>query len=589
MTDIGDARATRHQQRVEALCGAALRALAGAPDLHFRARHLYRGSRLLPIASPHLYPAPDADFGSFRGAADGLALRLLHSDFTLHQALAQTLTPAGGAARAVFDLLEQQRVESLVAAAWPGARHNLRHRFEQWSAAFAASDLIATASGMLLFALAQTTRSRLTGEPVFEPTEDAIETTRGRLAQAAGHTLAALKRERHDQARFAPHALALAQLVDALLAALRAGAGAGKGATADDDDDDKALAQFTLRVDFGADADAAAAGTGPGGSRLLADAGPAYRVYQRQHDQQHDAARLARPAELQTLRDGLDSRIAQSGLNIGRFARELQALLSRPQADDWDSGQEQGRIDGRRLAQLVASPAERRLFRTEHLAPLACSQLTLLIDCSGSMKQHMAGVSLLADVLARALEQAGIGVEVLGYTTAAWHGGRPAQAWQRAGRPPRPGRLNELRHLVFKDAGQPWRRARLGLAALLKADLFREGIDGEAVQWACSRLRALTETPDGQPIARRLLLVVSDGSPMDSASTGANGPHYLDQHLRQVVAQESARGDVEILGLGVGLDLSPYYARCQALDPAAAVSQATLRELTALIAGQRHR
>ena len=587
MTERSDARATRQQQRVEALCGAAVRALAGEPDLHFRARHLYRGSRLLPIAAPHLYPPPDADFGSFRGAADGLALRLLHSDFALHQALAQTLTPAGGAARAVFNLLEQQRVESLVAAAWPGARHNLRHRFEQWSAAFAASDLFETASGMLLFALAQTTRSRLTGEPVFEPTEDAIETTRGRLAQAAGPTLAALKRERHDQARFASHALALALLVDAMLAALRDGA--GKGAAAGDDDDDKALAQFTLRVDFGPDGDAAAASAGPGGSRVLTDAGPTYRIYQRQHDQQHDAARLARAAELQTLRDGLDSRIARSGLNIGRFARELQALLASPQADDWDSGQEEGRIDGRRLAQLVASPAERRLFRTKHRAPRACSQLTLLIDCSGSMKQHMALLSLLADVLARALEQAGVGVEVLGYTTAAWHGGRPAQAWQRAGRPPRPGRLNELRHLVFKDAAQPWRRARLGLAALLKADLFREGIDGEAVQWACSRLRALTETPDGQPIERRLLLVVSDGSPMDSATAAANGPHYLDQHLRAVVARESARGDVEVLGLGVGLDLSPCYARCQALDPATEVSQATLRELTALIAGQRHR
>ena len=580
---MSDASASRQQQRIEELCGAAVRALAGERDLHFRARHLYRGSRLLPIAAPHLYPPPEADFGSFRGAADGLALRLLHSDWDRHLAQA----PAGGAARAVFDLLEQQRVESLVAQAWPGARHNLRHRFEQWSAAFAASDLIETSSGMLLIALAQTTRTRLTGEPVHEPTEDAIETTRGRLSQLAGHTLAALRRERHDQARFAPHALALAQQVAGMLDALRAGA--GSAARADDDDDDRALALFTLRVEFGADAQAALATAGSGDSRVLADAGQAYRVYQRQHDQQHDAAGLARTAELRTLRDALDSRIAQSGLNIGRLARELQALLARPQADDWDSGQEAGRIDGRRLSQLVASPAERRLFRTEHLTPRARSQLTLLIDCSGSMKQHMAMVSLLADVLARALEQAGVGVEVLGYTTAAWHGGRPAKAWQRAGRPPHPGRLNEVRHLVFKAAGQSWRRARLGLAALQKADLFREGIDGEAVQWACGRLRDLGETPDGQALERRLLVVLSDGSPMDSATAGANDPHYLDHHLRQVVAQETARGDVEILGLGVGLDLSPYYTRCQALDPAAAVSQATFRELTELIAGRRHR
>lgn len=579
---MNDAKAARHQQRVEELCGASLRALTGQADLHFRAGRLHRGQRLLAIAAPHLYPPDDAPFASFRGAADGLALRLLHSDAALHAAQA----PAGGAARAVFDLLEQLRVESLVAEAWPGVGHNLRQRFEHWSAAFAASDLIETASGLLLFALAQTVRTRLTGEPVYAPMEDAIETTRGRLARATGHELAALKRERQQQPRFIPPALALAARVADMLSALR---GAKADPATAGQEESRALAQFTLRVDFGPEGDAALAVAGHGHSRVLAGSAQGYRVYQRDHDQQHDAARLARPDELRSLRDDLDGRIARAGLNIGRLARALQALLARPQADDWDSGQEQGRIDGRRLAQLVASPAERRLFRTEHLAPQARCQLTLLIDCSGSMKQHMALVSLLADLLARALEQAGVQVEVLGYTTAAWHGGRPAKAWQRAGRPAHPGRLNEVRHLVFKAAGQTWRRARLGLAALQKADLFREGIDGEAVQWACSRLRQASDTPDGQPIERRLLIVVTDGSPMDSATHAANDLHYLDHHLRQVVAEQELQGDIEILGLGVGLDLSPYYSRCQALDPAAPLSQASLAELTDLIAGRRHR
>ena len=579
---MNDAQAARHQQRIEELCGASVRALTGQPDLHFRGWRLHRSQRLLAIAAPHLYPPADAPFAGFRGAADGLALRLLHSDAALHAAQA----PPGGAARAVFDLLEQLRVESLVAQAWPGARHNLRQRFEHWSAAFAASDLIETASGLLLFALAQTARTRLTGEPVYEPMEDAIETTRGRLVQAAGHELAALKRERQAQAGFIPPALALAARVADMLQALR-------GVTADPaaagEDEARALAQFTLRVCFGPEGGEALALAGQGHSRVLSESTQGYRVYQTDHDQQHDAARLARADELRTLRDDLDGRIARAGLNIGRLARTLQALLARPRADDWDSGQEEGRIDGRRLAQLVASPAERRLFRTEHLAPQARCQLTLLIDCSGSMKQHMGLVSLLADVLARALEQAGVQVEVLGYTTAAWHGGRPAKAWQRAGRPPHPGRLNEVRHLVFKAAGQSWRRARLGLAALQKADLFREGIDGEAVLWACHRLRQASETADGQPIERRLLIVVSDGSPMDSATHAANDLHYLGHHLRRVVAEQTAQGGLEILGLGVGLDLSPYYPRCQALDPAVPVSQATFGELIDLIAGRRHR
>ena len=237
----------------------------------------------------------------------------------------------------------------------------------------------------------------------------------------------------------------------------------------------------------------------------------------------------------------------------------------------------------------MASPTERRLFRTEHLEPQARCALTLLIDCSGSMKQHVNNTALLADVLARTLEQVGVAVEVLGYTTATWNGGRVSKAWQSAGRPPHPGRLNELRHLVFKDAGTSWRRSRLGLAALQKPDLYREGVDGEAVDWACTRLRAQDTTLCGHEIDRRLLLVLSDGSPMDTATHLANDVHYLDHHLRQVVERQEAQGGVEILGLGVGLDLSPFYSRCQALDPAATISHATLGEVMELMSGRRHR
>ncbi len=572
---------TRHHQRVEELCGALVRALTGQRDLHFRARRLHRGARLLPIAAPHLYPSPDADFCCFRGAADGLALRLLHSDAALHLMHA----PPPGAARAVFDLLEQQRVESLVAQTWPGARANLRHRFEHWSAAFAASDLIETSSGLLLFALAQTTRTHLTGEPVFEAAEDAIETTRGNLMQVAGHHLLQMKRDRHSQARFAPHALALANLLAQMLEDLR---GQGAEATAEANED-RALSLFTLRVDMGEKSDEATVVADHGNSRVLEEAGHRYRVFTREFDQQLLAVQLARTEELHTFREALDTRIARSGLNIGRLARQLQALLAQEQPDDWDSGQEEGRIDGRRLAQLVASPTERRLFRTPHLEPQARCAVALLIDCSGSMKQHADNTSLLADVLARALEQAGVLVEVLGYTTAAWNGGRAAKAWQRAGRPANPGRLNEARHLIFKDAGTAWRRSRLGLTALQKPDLYREGMDGEAVEWACARLRALGAVATGHDIDRRLLIVLSDGSPMDTATHLANDVHYLDHHLRQVVEEQEARGDIDILGLGVGLDLSPFYSRCQALDPAAAVSHATLGEVMELMSGRRRR
>jgi cobaltochelatase CobT len=215
-------------------------------------------------------------------------------------------------------------------------------------------------------------------------------------------------------------------------------------------------------------------------------------------------------------------------------------------------------IDGRRLAQLACSPAERRLFTQEAQQPRTDTAVTILVDCSSSMRSHAEGVAQLADVLLRALEAAGATTELLGYTTSGWNGGRARAAWLAAGRPAHPGRLNERCHLVFKDAARSWRRARLDVAALLKADLFREGIDGEAVEWACARLRA-------RPQVRRILLVVSDGSPMDSATAQANDAGYLDAHLQQVVSREERAG-IALVGVGVGLDLGAWYCHSVAAD-----------------------
>ncbi|MBS0317811.1 MAG: cobalt chelatase, partial [Proteobacteria bacterium] len=289
-----------------------------------------------------------------------------------------------------------------------------------------------------------------------------------------------------------------------------------------------------------------------------------------------------RAALLAEYRERLDARIAAQGINLGRLARQLKALLATPQSDGWDGAQEDGRIDGRRIAQLIASPTERRLFRAERIEPVADCLVSFLIDCSGSMKGQIEPVAMLVDVFARALEIAGVPCEVLGFTTGAWNGGRAQRDWLRAGRPRHPGRLNEVCHMVFKAADTPWRRARRGIAALLKADLFREGIDGEAIDWAVSRM-------EGRGERRRILLSVSDGSPMDAATHLANDEHYLDHHLRQVVQRREAGSGVEILGVGIGLDLSPYYSRSQVLDLAGSSGNQLCRELIELIAGRRRR
>lgn len=574
-------RHARAQQRIEELCAGAIRALGNAPDAYFRAQRLHRGERALPRFAPHLHPRlPEDDFASFRGAADGLALRIAGSDASLHQ----RLRPDEPVAQMLFELLEQFRTESLVPAGMPGVRSNLRRRFETWSLAFHHAGGTETARGLLVFTVAQMCRARVCGEPVVEEIEDLLEATRAALAPVLGPALAGLKRHRTDQSAYAEPARAIAHHIAAML-------------VADDDEDrerddgaDSAAdpwAAFSLLLDQGDSIDSTVAGAVSGASRVLEAAAGRYRVFTTAYDREVAAADLVRAPLLKEARERLDRRIAEAGVNLARLARELKALLAQPANDGWDHAEEQGLIDGRRLSQLIASPTERRLFRRPRVEPLAACRITFLIDCSGSMKEHAETLAVLVDALVRALELIDVTTEVLGFTTGAWNGGRAQRDWQRAGRPAHPGRLNEACHIVFKPATQRWRAARTSMAALLRAELFREGLDGEALEWALQRQHDHTDA-DNLGETRRLVFVVSDGSPMDSATSLANDAHYLDQHLRDVVARNERTG-VEIYGLGVGLDLSPYYRRSQVLDLSAPLGGAVLRDVLGLLARRRGR
>lgn len=575
---LPDARSlAREQQRIDELCVATLRALAGERDLHLRGGRLYRGAQALPAFVPHLaVETGRRDFEDHRGAADGMALRLAHSDARLHR---QAL-PEDPIQRLVVELLEQFRVESQARESMRGLRRNLRRRFDRWVGDFLASPLFETQRGRLMLAIAAVARARVCGEPMLEAAEDPIESVRGDLVARVGAELRALRLTREDQRAYAVQAARFAAKVRALWDDLGAGRDEAQGGPDGGQRKDRAQG-FTLWMDFDPAGEEGFALAGCGDSRVLGEAGGAYRVFTRAYDREVRAGTLVRRALLQELRERLDARIAAQAVNFGRIARELQALLARPAVDGWDGGQEEGRIDGARLGQLIASPAERRLFRVERERPVADAAVTFLLDCSGSMKAQVEPVAMLVDVLLRALEMAGVPCELLGYTTGAWNGGRALRDWQRAGRPRHPGRLNEVTHLVFKDFDTPWRRARQDIAALLKADLFREGVDGEAVLWAAERLHA-------RSARRRVLLVVSDGSPMDTATHLANDAHYLDQHLREVVQALNAGGSVEVGGIGVGLDLSPYYDFSQALDLQAPPGQGLFREVIELLA-RRHR
>ena len=567
---MSNARALQRQQRrIEDLCAAAIRAVSGQPELRLRAGRLYRGPARLPRYAAHLYPVfGQADAISFRGAADGLALRASRSDALLHA----HFYPDDPIERLVFDLLEQFRVESL-APPLPGLRRNLAHRFVSWSEEFVASGLTETELGMLLFSAAQICRVHVAGDPLPERTSDLIETARGALIGTIGADLRSLRRHRPDQAAYARPALSLAAAVSRL--AHVATANAKRAARDDAEDAARALALLIDDTKGGDDAGLPVAVSVRGAAP--ADAEGSYRAFTTVWDRECAASELVRRPLLAEYRLQLDGSVAHSGIHFNRLARDLRTLLAQLRPDDWEGGQEHGRIDGRRLAQLAASPAERRLFRVEQFEPHADCQLTLLIDCSGSMRRHTEAIATFADILSRALDMAGVPHEILGFTTGTWNGGRARRDWLRAGRPRAPGRLNEAQHIVFKPYEQSWRQSRARIAALLCPELYREGIDGEAVDWACKRLLARAH-------ARRLLLVISDGCPMDAATQLANDPGYLDRHLCEVVAHHEQRGHAEIYGIGVGLDLGIFYPRNLVVDLAAIRGNGALRDILGLLA-----
>jgi len=564
----------KQQQQAAELCGAAVRALTGLRELRHRGRALFLAGQRVYTGAPHSQPDPLQDgFVAQRGAADGIALRLLHSDAALHRKLA----PEAPLQRLIFDLLEQLRVETLVSGAHSGMRSNLMRRFRDWSLRFHHDGHADTELGLLIYTIAQVAWSRLSGYPTLEETDDLIEVTRGRIAEFIGSDIAGLRRERLHQQNYAVHALAIARIVDDSLLGAEQDAGSKRN------DRDKALSRITLALDFSEeDEDSNIATVVTGNSKVLAEQNQQYRVYTRDFDRELRAASQVRDAELRQFREQLDARIFHQGINVPRLSRQISELLARPRRDGWLFGEEEGLIDGRRLSQLIADPAERRLFRKDQYRFKNDCTLSFLIDCSGSMKTSIEYVAMLVDVFARALDQADISSEILGFTTGDWNGGKAWRQWQAQGRPQHPGRLNERCHLVFKQAQDGWRKSRRDIAALLKTPYFREGLDGEAVEWACSRLLQ-------RDAARRILLVISDGSPMDSATNLTNDEFYLDNHLKNMIEKYDHPQAVEIYGIGVGLALTPYYRHCLAIDLNESLSNHVFTQILQMIAHAQRR
>jgi cobaltochelatase CobT len=273
--------------------------------------------------------------------------------------------------------------------------------------------------------------------------------------------------------------------------------------------------------------------------------------------------------------------IAAQAVSIPRLAQRLKYLFSVPRRSGWHEGEEEGYIDGRRLSQLVAQTGYTRIFKQEKLMPVCDTVVSFLVDNSGSMKrQRFEAVTVFVDIYCRALELAGIGTEILGFTTAGWAGGESIKAWREAGSPENPGRLNDRLHIIYKSADHSWRRSRYSICAMMNPVHFREGLDGEALQWAASRLWERSEP-------RKCLVLISDGAPMESATSNANDEFYLDRHLRQVAMKIEHGPVIETAAIGIALDMDQYFANCITLDLEGTLGYPAFRALEQLFGTMR--
>ena len=540
-----------------------------------------------------------------RGAADAAALRLRYHDAAIHRSSA----PADPEAGAVFDALETARVEALGARAMDGVRDNLdmlaeaRIRSDAIGRARTAEEVpLATAVGLLA-------RQRLTGAEPPAAARAGLALVAEWIEEKAGAELDALALTIDDQQAYATLSRRLLEDLDLESAAEASddepdeggddGEGEEPGADEGDDNEDEASAgegDMEMRREEQSgekestsgdeESDGEETSTGEEGSdsaqpraarRNWADE-PAtdYKAFTTRFDEIVEADELCDVDELGRLRAYLDQQMGQMQGVVTRLANRLQRRLMAQQARSWDFDQEEGLLDPARLARVVVSPNHALSFKVEKDTEFKDTIVSLLIDNSGSMRGRPISIAAMcADVLARTLERCGVSSEILGFTTRAWKGGQSREQWLSDGRPPHPGRLNDLRHILYKRADEPYRHARRNLGLMMREGLLKENIDGEALLWAHRRLLA-------RPEERRILMVISDGAPVDDSTASANGGTYLERHLRQVITWIEERSGIELAAIGIGHDVTRYYARAVTIMDAEQLGGALIEQLADL-------
>lgn len=545
-----------------------------------------------------------------RGTADALALNRRYHDDATHARYA----PQGDMARELYEAMETARCEAMGARDMPGTAGNIDAKIKHdalrkgYDQAKQASDVpLSVAAGYMVRHLA-------TGRPLPAGAENAMELWRGFIEDQAGGTLEGLDGSLADQADFA-------RLARKMISDLGYGDQLGDDpdqqdedqedqaeegseeeqdpdSTGQDDQDEEEAegtpensqeqqqdeSQAQVSMDDEADQELGDEADMPEGDAPMdppppppvSDADPEYRVYLGEHDEVIGAEELAEPIELERLRAYLDQQLEPLKGAVGRLANKLQRRLQAQQNRSWEFDLEEGTLDAGRLARVVANPTTPLSFKVEKDTEFRDTVVTLLLDNSGSMRGRPISIAAIcADVLARTLERCNVKVEILGFTTRAWKGGQAREAWLNDGRPAQPGRLNDLRHIIYKSADAPWRRTRDHLGLMMKEGLLKENIDGEALEWAHRRMLARHE-------ARKILMVISDGAPVDDSTLSVNPANYLEKHLRDVIAMVEKRRAVELLAIGIGHDVTRYYDRAVTITDVDQLAGAMTEQLAAL-------
>ena len=557
----------------------------GQPDVVGHTMHLPEPSRV-----------PNArEIAVLRGWADGLSLRAACHDTKVHNKLA----PASGPARAVYDAIERARIEAVGANRMSGMAKNLAARLEDHYGQPRFSHIETKTDAPLEDAVALIVRERLTGEAPPATAEKIVNVWRPMIEAKARRAL-------DRMAGLAENQEAFGRVVRDLLKTLDLTINEDIEGDAESDDEGEQEASEggdaeTEKGEEGADgqdkpSEETREDGDAGESEEMTDSAESdqydsdaneepdeaespvpwrpnpsvlddperfgYKVYTRTFDEEVEAEELASPDELERLRGFLDKELRTLSSAVARLANKLQRKLLAQQNRAWDFDLEEGALDAARLTRIVIDPMGALSFKRERDTDFRDTVVTILIDNSGSMRGRPIMVAACcADILARTLERCGVKVEILGFTTKAWKGGQAREKWLQDGKPGMPGRLNDLRHIVYKRADSPWRRAKRSLALMMREGLLKENIDGEALAWAHARLQARTEQ-------RRILMTISDGAPVDDSTTSVNNGSYLEVHLRQVIAEIENRSSVELVAIGIGHDVTRYYKRAVTItDP----------------------